>query len=224
MQLEGLGSSKFFQEFLNEPVDDATRKFKWAWLQQTWEEMPANLSTYICIDVADSLNAGSDYTGVVVVSVDDRRRWYVRHVKRYQITTKQLVDLIFELWNTWHPRRIGIEKKAFEFQIKPFLDDRSEAIGVYPQVIELKPSGQNKENRIVGALEGLFEAKKIFFNPHPQDDTELLRGELYDFPSAKHDDLCDALSYVQDFGVRPLEIRRAQPILQRQRTSKAVGY
>jgi hypothetical protein len=35
---------------------------------------------------------------------------------------------------------------------------------------------------------------------------------------------CDALSYIQDFGARPLEIKHAQPILQRQRTSRAVGY
>jgi hypothetical protein len=38
MMIEGKGSSKFHQEFLNEPVDDENRCFHWEWLQKEYTE------------------------------------------------------------------------------------------------------------------------------------------------------------------------------------------
>jgi len=71
-------------------------------------------------------------------------------------------------------------------------------------VVELEHGGKRKEDRIKGALQGRFEAGKIWFKKGSQDDQKLLKGELIDFPSSKNDDLSDSLAYVEQIGYRPM--------------------
>lgn len=205
MSIDGFGSSKFAQEYLNEPVDNETRPFKWEWLQKTYEEIPEFIRTYAAIDVADSTHDQSDYTGVVVVSIDNKHNWYIRHAKRYRVTVTGLIDLVYSLWDKYDLVSIGIEKKSFEDQVKPLLDVRSDQTGIYPHVEELKHSGQRKEDRIIGALQGRFESGKICFEHTFKEDQKILQGELYDFPRGKNDDLADALAYISDFASRSYE-------------------
>lgn len=206
MMLEGKGTSKFYQEYLNEAVDDDARRFYWEWLQQTFKEEDLKtkaLNRYIAIDPAESKNDGADYTAVTIIDWDADNNWYIRFAKRYRVNSAELIDLIFTLWQDWKPLKIGLEKKAFEDQIKPYLDVRKAETGIFPIVEELEPRGQRKEDRIVGALQGRFEAGKIFFKEDSHDDQKILKSELYDFPRAKNDDLADALAYIEQLGNRP---------------------
>lgn len=205
MMLEGKGTSKFYQEFLNEPLDDENRRFIWEWLSQIYNQEDLKYKTlnrYIAIDPAESKKDGADYTGVVIVDWDSENNWYIHYAKRYRVNSAELIDLIFALWQEFKPLRIGIEKKAFEDQIKPYLNVKKAELGVYPIVIELEPHGIRKEDRIIGALQGRFEAKKIFFKKG-KDDQNILKSELYDFPKAKNDDLADSLAYIESLGNRP---------------------
>lgn len=202
MSIAGLGSSKFSQEYLNEPVDDETRPFKWDWLQKTYDELPEFMEIYAAIDVADSVNDTSDYTGVVVVGIDNRHNWHIIYAKRHRVTITKLVDVVFDVWNKYKPNRIGIEKKSFDDQVKPLLDTRSDETGIYPSIMELKHGGKRKEDRIIGALQGRFENGKILFSHGLPEDQKILQGELYDFPRGKNDDLADALAYISDFATR----------------------
>lgn len=206
MTVDGFGSSKFAQEYLNEPVDDETRPFKWEWLQSTYSELPEFLETYAAIDVADSANAHSDYTGVVVVSIDNQHNWHIRHAKRYNVTVTGLIDAVFDIWGKFNPNRIGVEKRAFEDQVQPLLKVRSDQTGVYPSVVELKHGGKRKEDRILGALQGRFENGKMLFREGLPEDQKQLQGELYDFPRGKNDDLADALAYIDQFASRSYDV------------------
>lgn len=193
MEMEGKGSSKFFQEYLNQPVDDMRRVFKQEYYQHYYTAQDVkNVSLFrsIAIDPAESKKQGSDWTAVTVVDTDQNNNWYVRFVKRYRVNSAELIQLIFDLWNTWKPQVIGVERKAFEDQIKPFMDIKAQETGTFPHVVELEHGGQRKEDRIVGSLQGRFESGKILFQENPLDDTRVLHGELYDFPFGKNDDLC----------------------------------
>lgn len=206
MMTEGLGTSRFYQEYLNEPLDDEARRFHWAWLQKTYkiEDLKfKTLNRYVTIDPAESKKDGADYTGVSIVDWDSDNNWYLHFVKRYRVNSAELIDLIFTLWQEFKPLKIGIEKKAFEDQIKPFLDIKKAELGIFPIVEELLPRGQRKEDRIVGSLQGRFESGKIHFLEGSNDDQGILRSELYDFPRAKNDDLADCTAYLQDLGNRP---------------------
>lgn len=206
MEMDGKGTSAFFQEYLNQPVDDMRRAFKVEWLQRYFAQADIKykaLYRTVTIDPAESKRKGSDYTAVTVVDTDQDNNWYVQYVKRYRVNSAELIDLIFELWRVYRPQIIGIEKKAFEDQIKPFLQIKSQETGVFPSVTELEHGGQRKEDRILGALQGRFESKKIYFLEGAVDDTSLLKGELYDFPFGKNDDLSDSLAYHSTIAKRP---------------------
>jgi len=206
MEMEGKGSSKFYQEYLNQPVDDLRRSFKQEWLSRYYTPSDIKMKSLfrtVCIDPAESKKRGADYTAVTIVDCDQDNNWYTRYVKRHRVNGPELIDLIFEMWRVWKPQVIGIEKKAFEDQIKPYMQIKSQELGVFPAVVELEHGGQRKEDRILGALQGRFESKKIWFEEGAQDDTRLLIGELYDFPYGKNDDLCDSLSYHMQISKRP---------------------
>lgn len=214
MMIEGKGSSKFYQEYLNEAVDDANRCFHWEWLQNEYTEEDIKfkaLNRYITIDMADSKKDGADFTGVCIVDWDSDNNWYIRYAKRYKINLPELIDLIFKLWLDFKPIKIGVEKKAFEYQVKPFLEIKSRETDIKPIVVQLEDGGNAKGDRIKGALEGRFEAKKIWFFKNSIDDQKILRGELYDFPASKNDDLSDALAYISSLGNRPYSKDKSQP-------------
>lgn len=214
MEMEGKGSSKFFQEYLNEAVDDDSRSFRWEWLQQefTDEDLKMRaLAKFVVLDVADSLKDGADFTGETEVDWDSENNWFVQRAKRHKVNITGLVDLIFNIWQVKKPIKIGVEKKAFIDQVQPLLKLKSEETGVYPVVVELTPRGRNKEDRIRGALVGRFENKKIWFKKGAVDDTGNLKSELYDFPHAKNDDLSDSLSYIEELGYRPMGLKKEVP-------------
>lgn len=195
MEMEGKGSSKFFQEYCNQPVDDLRRDFKQEHLNRLYTPADIkNLALFrtITIDPAESTKQGSDYTAVAVVDTDQNNNWYVRFIKRYRVNSAELIELMFELYKKWKPNVMGIERKAFADQIKPFLDIKAQETGEFFTVKELEHGGQRKEDRIRGALQGRFESGKIWFAEGAIDDTSILRGELYDFPFGKNDDLCFA--------------------------------
>jgi phage terminase large subunit-like protein len=206
MEIDGQGQNKFYQEYLNTPIDDERRDFRIEDLDNFFKREDLEGKTcnrYICIDVADSKNDGSDYTGVIVVDIDYLNNWYLQFVKRYKINSKELVELIFNLWEYWKPRKIGVEKKAFEDQVMSWLHALKEERNVFPIVEQLMDGKRRKEDRVRGALQGRLESKKIYFRKEAKDDTILLRGEFIDFPYAKNDDLIDALAYIAEFGTRP---------------------
>jgi hypothetical protein len=210
------GSSAFTQEYLNNPISDEERTFKETWL---WREdrkilfdeiKHKEFNGYCAVDVADSTREGSDWTGVVVHLVDSDGNRYRVHCKRERRNILGKVDLIFELWNRWHPyglNEIGIEKKAFEDEIRPLLEVEANRKNVYPIVTELKPAHTSKRSRIKGNLQGLYEKGKIWtivdeFG-RPMMDEEALFNELYNFPSSANDDLSDAEAYITDMVLVP---------------------
>lgn len=216
MEMEGLGASAFAQEYLNSPLDDDSRKFKFEWLQKRYREEDVNtrlMNRYACFDVADAKGDGNDWTFLTIIDWDTENNWYVRHAKKKQVDSLELIDWIFEIWGYWKPNKMGVEKNAFEYQVRPLLKQKSEEKGVFPIVEELKDGGRSKESRIIGALQGRFESGKIWFKENASDDTNVLIGQLYDFPKGKHDDGPDSLAYHSDLGQRPFQDKGREEFL-----------
>lgn len=209
-----LGFTVYNREMMNKPLTDEEREFKLPWLSHTYHADDIKdkvLNRYITIDVADSKDKDEavrkqthDDTATAIVDWDIENFWYIRYLKLKQMNAPEVVDWIFYLWQTYKPAKIGIEKKSFEDQIKPYLALKSEELGVYPVVEELKHGGNRKEDRIRGALQGRFQAGKIKFDVNATDDTDKVKEQLLDFPKGDHDDGPDALAYIEQLGVRPI--------------------
>lgn len=238
MASQGLASNAFAQEYLNDPVGDDERVFKYSWLftsipcpdnNEISYRVPARRITmdqfmtmrktkvfngYAMIDVADVVTAGSDFTGVMIVFVDQNNNRYKVHVAREKRNAKELIDLIFEIWIEWAPfglNAIGIEKKGFADQVLPLFDEEKRRRQVYPIIQELKPMGRSKENRIKGALQGLYEMGKVYSVGRidekgyfkPVGDTMEGLEELYNFPASRNDDISDSEAYQADMVLVP---------------------
>ena len=231
MEAEGFGANAFYQEYLNIPISEDERDFQWDWITRTYAEDDikyTNTNRYACFDVADSKGEGRDYTGCVVEDIDDQGNWYNVLTKRKRVDSLELIDWIFEVWNMGC-RVIGVEKRAFEDQVKPLLEKESEIRGQYPNVVELKHGGTRKYDRIKGALQGLYRLGKVYNKEEPKDDTKVLWDELYSMGggtiSAKHDDLMDAKAYIAQIAEKPLteEFRqRYQNVKQRTRRTDPI--
>lgn len=208
-----LGETVYNREMMNQPLSDTDREIKWKWLQNNFsdEEIKTRVKNrYVMIDVADSKERKErkdkglpDYTGTIVFDWDFENNWFIQFAKRNRLNAPELIDWIFYIWETYKPIKIGVEKKAFEDQIKPYIDIKSQETQIYPVVVELEHGGKRKEDRIRGALQGRLQAGKIQFKKNAIDDTDKLKQELYDFPKAEFDDLSDALAYGEQVGMRP---------------------
>jgi len=208
---EGSSDNAFFQEYLNEPISEDTRDFQWEWITKEYTDEDIqfkNVNLFACLDVADSIGQGRDSTGCVVEAIDEQGYWYNKLTKNYKVDVLGLVDLIFELWQMKGMRKIGIEKKAYEDQIKPLLDRESEIRGIYPVVVELKHGGKRKIDRIKGSLQGLYRLGKILNKKDAKDDTKLLWEQLYSIGggiiASKYDDLADAKAYIAYIAEKPI--------------------
>lgn len=212
-QLRNQDAYDFSCLYLNDPTDDATAAFKRSWFNckyYTPELEEKAINTFITFDNAPSTKAGTDFIGCIVNSVDTQNNWYLRYVKRYKLNTPQLVDEIFRLHSEFKPQIIGVEQKAFEDLIKPYIEIKNRKLGRSVYVVELKDKGLRKEDRIKGRLQGRFNQGSIFFNAHPLDDTGELITELLKFPKYRYDDLADALQYQDEIASPPHEEVKAE--------------
>lgn len=201
-----IGEQAWFALYQQTPRSIETQQFRPEWMKKTFTDKDIEsktLNRFVTIDVADADKEGADYTGTSVVDWDQDNNWYLQHIKRHRLNILGLIDHIFEIWINWKPMKIGVEKKAFEYQVKPLLKERSEQTGIYPVVVELEHGGRQKEARILGALQGRFENGKIYYKEHARDDSEALKAELFTFPKGKYDDLMDSLAYIEQIGARP---------------------
>ena len=230
---KNLSMTDAIQELKNQPISAEDAVFKRESVRRedrfiTLEKISKkrkNLAGFCAIDVADSTRETSDWTGVVVWLIDDDGNRYRSDVRRERRDVLGQINLIFEIWTKWVPyglMSIGIEKKAFDDVVRPLFNEECRKRGVYPVIKELKPRGRNKEARIAGALQGMYEqgkiwtvgewkevvddrtsvARKLFI---PVGDTEHLWNELEKFPRAQHDDLSDAEAYLPEFMTIPFK-------------------
>lgn len=185
-----LGSLVFSYEMMNKPIDDMLAEFKKEFIEFAVEEEVKKLNTacYITIDSAVSEKDSADYTGVTINRVSDQNKWYVK-TYRLKVNSKELIDHLFFLKDTYNPQFVGLEETSFTMAIQPFIEDEMRKRNKYFVITPVKHRGVNKEVRIRGLIPR-WESKSIFL---VGDNTELL-DEIRVFPNGQNDDVVDSLS------------------------------
>lgn len=199
-----MGSYVFANQYLNQIIPSDLQTFKKEWFKY-FDDVPKNVTTFIHIDPAISQADGADYTGVVVVSIDTKKNWYVRFARRYKISPTELVDLVFRLNDQFQPHGIGIEEVAYQKALLYFMDDEMRRRNVVLPLKGVKPpTDKTKEMRILGALVPRIEWGHTFFDKGLID----LELELLQFPRGAHDDLIDALASIEYIFYPPEEEKK----------------
>lgn len=193
-----LGSYIYANQYLNEIIPADMQTFKKEWFRYH-SEIPKGCYTFVFIDPALSEADGSDYTGVVVISVDHEKNWYVRHATRRRLSPTQLVDLCFRLNIQFQPQVIGIEQVAYQKALLYFLDEEMRRRNVVLPIKGVQPpTDRTKQMRILSMVPR-FEWGHITLAPGLND----LELELLQFPRGAHDDLIDALASMEYIAYPP---------------------
>ena len=201
------GDDDFMAEMMCRPVDYSNAKFKKEWIENNRYYEPdlkgKTLNRFIAIDNALAVKTESDFIGVNVVDVDENNVWYSIYVKQLKLNSPDLISEIFRLYNTYKPKVMGVEQKAFEDLIEPWIKTKAKELGIAPYVVALKDKGLRKEDRIEGRLLGRFRLGMIKLKKYATDDTNELVKQLAQFPNNKHNDLIDSLQYIHEIAFAP---------------------
>ena len=199
-----IGSSAFSSEFMNDPLPPEGNSFNPDTFQYFEEEsLPKDYGVYIAIDPAFSRSPDADFGVILVVLHDSNDNLYVHSYFRQRTDSRELIDRFMQIYRIYaqRVRSVGIEQvgpqKSFYEQLVSEVNQR----GLYPPFQKLtgiintaRGTAHKKEQRIIYSLQPRLEARKIYFRHEQTDLLEELT--LFSESGNKHDDLCDALSYI----------------------------
>ena len=202
-----LSSFAFKQEYLSSFDTSGTDVFKAEWFKEASE--PKDGDYVVAIDLAGfeevAKSAGAskkrlDETAIAIVKITDSGDWWVKSIEHGRWDIKDTAQKILDIIRDYRPQSIGIEKGALKNAVLPYLSDLMRKYNTYCHIHDLTHGNKKKADRIVWSLQGRLEHGRIKFNE--DEDWDEFKDQLIMFPTAGvHDDLVDALSYVDQLAV-----------------------
>ena len=148
----------------------------------------------------DGKNSNKERTAISVVKVTDDGKWFVEKIEHGRWDVRETAVRILKNLREFKPLGVGIERGALYNAVMPYLSDLMRKNGIYAHVQQLTHGGQNKTDRVVWALQGMFEHGRIILND--DQNWEVFKDEYLMFPTPSvHDDLIDSLSMIQQLTV-----------------------
>lgn len=201
-----LSSFAFKQEYEASFDNAGTDTFKEEWLK--FGKEPTDGNYYIAIDLAGfeniSMSQASkkrlDQTAMAVVKVTEDGKWWVNKIEHGRWDIKETCQRIIKNIKAFQPQGVGIERGSLKNAVLPYLSDLMRSNNTYCHIEDLTHGNKKKTERVVWALQGRFEHGKVTLNE--DEDWDEFRDEYVMFPTPQvHDDLLDALSYVDQLAV-----------------------
>lgn len=197
---KSMSSFAFRQEFMANFEAKDSELFREEWLVFS-EEEPAEGDYYVSVDLAgfedmskSSKTSRLDQTAISVVKVNEKG-WWVKEIIHGRWDLKETARKIFSVVRDVKPIAVGIEKGIAQQAVMSPLTDLQRRMGRYFRIDLLSHGNKKKTDRIVWALQGRMENKRVTFNKGDWNATFL--DQLFQFPSPlTHDDLIDSLAYI----------------------------
>ena len=184
-------------------ISPDSQKFKREYFKY-YEKTPDldTLNIYTTVDLAISQKVNADYSAIVTVGVNSAGHWFVLDVEygRYDPTTT--IDAIFSAVQKWRPLCVGVEVVAYQAALQHFLQKEMPRRGIFFRITPLKAE-KKKEIRIDN-IQPRFAVGTVWFKSGAMW-LEKLEGELLAYPHGAHDDVIDALAYMEQVAVAPFE-------------------
>lgn len=204
-----LSSFAFKQEYLSSFDNAGADVFKQEWFKTAPE--PQYGSYVVAIDLAGfedvAASAGAakkrlDESAIAIVKVTDNGDWWVKKIEHGRWDIRTTAVNILKSIRDYQPTAIGIERGSLKNAVLPYLTDLMRKHNIYAHVTDLTHGNKKKAERVVWSLQGRMEHGRVSFNE--DEDWEEFQDQLIMFPTAGvHDDLVDALSYVDQLAVTP---------------------
>jgi len=201
-----LSSFAFKQEYEASFNNAGTDLFKEQWIK--YGEEPNEGVYYIAIDLAGFTNTNYsesrkkrlDESAIAVVKVTEDGVWFVQKIEHGRWDVKEAANRILKNIQEFEPVGVGMERGTVRNAVLPYLSDLMRSKNTYAMIQDLTHGGKQKTERVVWALQGRFEHGKVILNE--DEDWKEFNDQLLMFPTAQvHDDLIDALSYIDQLAV-----------------------
>lgn len=187
------------------PLEDQTFRPEW-WKRDGfyYDKLPEGLKISVFVDPANTQRKESDYTALMTIGIDSVGDWWLIDIIRDKLTLDQRAKLVLKILKHHGIHQCHYESVGFmSSDIKAIKEIGSQA-DWYIGVVEIKASRQSKEDRIRG-LQYLYEQGKVHwprkyvyhskYHARDFDMVDVLRKELWMFPSCEKDDLADCHSF-----------------------------
>jgi hypothetical protein len=202
-----LSSFAFNQEYMSSFNNAGAGLFKEEWIK--FGEEPQFGSWYIAIDLAGfegvAKNASAaknrlDKSAIACVKVTDEGLWYVDKIESGRWDIEETAVRILKNIKQYEPLAVGIERGALKNAVLPYLSDLMRKNNTYAHIDDLTHGNKKKTDRVIWALQGRFEHGRVVLNAEGEFDEFV--DQLLMFPTAGvHDDLPDALSYIDQLAI-----------------------
>jgi phage terminase large subunit-like protein len=208
-----MSSFAFKQEYLASFDNAGTDTFKEEWIKYGNEPregsyfMACDLAGFEDVAVANTARKKRlDNSAFAIVKVTDEGKWFVRKIEYGRWDVRETAVRILKNVREFRPTMVGIEKGTTFNAVMPYLTDLMRKNGVYFHIHPLSHMNQKKVDRIVWALQGLFEHGRVTINSEGMRDRNSWQSIFLDeylmFPTKDvHDDLIDALSLVNQLAI-----------------------
>ena len=184
-------------------ISPDSQKFKREYFK--YYEITPDLSTlniYTTVDLAISQKVNADYSAIVTVGVNSAGHWFVLDVEYGRYDPSTTIDAIFSAVQKWRPLCVGVEVVAYQAALQHFLEKEMPRRGIFFRITPLKAE-KKKEIRIDN-IQPRFAVGTVWFKAGAMW-LEKLEGELLAYPHGTHDDVIDALAYMEQLAVSPFE-------------------
>ncbi|ADO44941.1 phage uncharacterized protein [Hydrogenobacter thermophilus TK-6] len=193
----------FYREYMNIALAPEEQIFKKEYFQY-YDPVrldTLNFNIFTTVDLAISKSDTADFTAIATVAVSPENHWFVLDIDYGRYDPSEQIEAIFRAVKKYKPLIVGIEKVAYQSALAHFLQKEMLARGLFFRVQELK--AEKKKELRIQALQPRFTIKAVWFPAGAHFLTEL-ESELLMFPRGKHDDLIDALAYMEQIAYPPI--------------------
>jgi predicted phage terminase large subunit-like protein len=171
------------------------------------------LHTYITMDLAISKKKSADYTAIMVVGVNADNHWFVLDCEFGRFDPGEQMDKLFRLVSKWNPKKVGIEKVGYQASLEFFLQKDMAERDIWFSIAPLKAEGKKEER--IATMQPRFASGTVWFPKGAWYLVELEK-ELLSFTiegnKALHDDLVDALAYIEQVAIAPRKTHEIKEI------------
>lgn len=191
-----MSSFAFKQEFMASFDNSGTDLFKEEWIKYGKE--PTGGLYFMAVDLAGfeavATQAGNakarlDQTAISIVKVTDEGKWFVKKIEYGRWDVRETAVRILKNIREYRPIATGIEKGSLMNAVMPYLSDLMRKHNTFSHIQHLTHGNRTKYDRIIWALQGMFEHGRIILNI--EEDWDVFKDQLLMFPSkGVHDDLC----------------------------------
>ena len=196
----------WYRERMCQCISPASQKFKRDYFR--YYDKPPNLSelnVYTTVDLAISQKVNADYSAIVTVGVNRDGHWFVLDVEYGRYDPSTTMDAIFSAVSLWRPLSVGIEAVAYQSALQHFLQKEMPKRGIFFRIQPLK--AEKKKELRIDAIQPRFVVGTVWFQKGAAW-LDKIESELLAYPHGAHDDVIDALAYMEQMANEPYNFNK----------------